>query len=222
MPIYEKNTQNTVKRGAKKARYDKATVHAVLDATEICQVAFLIDGKAQTQPINFGRDGETLYLHGHLKNRMTQALIDAGETCISVMLLDAMKLTRSAFNHSVNYRSATVFGRVREITENNEKLHGLKTIINHFVPDRWSYCREPNEKELKATRVIAIDITSAVAKIADTPSSDKAMDYALDHWAGIIPVKTVVDFPIPDEQLAEGIETPEHILRFYEKHKAGF
>lgn len=222
MTHYEKTPQNTVKRGHKKAHYDRQTVHAVLDAAEVCHVAFLVAGKAHTQPINFGREDETIYLHGHLNNRMTQALIDAGEACLNVMHLDAMKLTRSAFHHSVNYRSATVFGEVREVTDLAGKLQGLKAIVNHFVPNRWDFCREPNTKELNATRVIAIDITSAVAKIADAPSNEKESDYELDHWAGIIPVKTVVEQPIPDAKLAEGIEMPEHIKAFYQRFKAGF
>ena len=158
---YDKTSFNTIKRGAKKATYNKEEIHAILDAIEICTVGFLIDGKTFVQPINYGRLGETLYMHGSLQNRMTNALINAGEACISVFQLDAMKITRSAFHHSVNYRSAVVFGTVRELITNEEKLVGLKAIINHFVPNRWDYCREPNENELKATRVIAIDIETA-------------------------------------------------------------
>lgn len=219
---YPKSTENTIKRGAKKATYNKEEIHAILDASEICFVAFNVNGKALVQPINFGRKGETLYMHGALQNRMTNMLIESGEACLSVMYLDSMKLTRSAFHHSVNYRSAVIFGKVRELLDNDEKLEGLKTIINHFVPNRWDYCREPNENEMKATRVIAIDIVSASAKIANTPPGDNKEDYELDFWAGQIPIKTICQFPVPDETLKEGIEIPQHVLDFYEKRKNGF
>lgn len=148
---YKKTELNEVKRGAKKASYDKETIYSILDATEICHIAFIYNNKPFVQPINFGRNGDKLYIHGAHTNRMTDALIASKELCLNVMILDAMKLTRSAFHHSVNYRSAMIFGSARELTENNEKLEGLKSIINHFVPNRWEYCREPNEKELKAT-----------------------------------------------------------------------
>jgi nitroimidazol reductase NimA-like FMN-containing flavoprotein (pyridoxamine 5'-phosphate oxidase superfamily) len=213
---YEKTKTNTVKRGRKKASYDKDVIHAILDDNEICSVAFTIDGKAHVQPINFGRKGECIYLHGSAKNRMTTALIEAGEVCLSVMSLDAMKLTRSAFHHSVKYRSVIVFGQVRELITEESKLEGLKHIINHFIPDRWEYCRHPNGRELKATKVLEITITSASAKIADTPPLDEPEDYATDFWAGTIPVKRVYEQPVPDEKLKKSIKLPLHIQDFYE------
>ncbi len=219
---YQKTIDNTIKRGAKKATYNKEEIHAILDACEICSVAFSLNGKSYVQPINFGRSGETLYMHGSLQNRMTNALIENGEACLSVFHLDAMKLTRSAFHHSVNYRSAVIFGRVRELLTNEEKLEGLKAIINHFVPNRWDYCREPNENELKATRVIAIDIETASAKIATARPNDNAEDHELDYWCGTIPVKTVVEFPVTDATMKPGAEIPQHVLDFYEKRKKGF
>lgn len=219
---YLKKKVNTVKRGAKKAVYDKKLIHGILDACEICYVAFAVEGKPFVQPINFGRKGETLYMHGSPQNRMTNALIESGEVCLTVALLDSMKLTRSAFHHSVNYRSVVVFGRVIELQTEEEKLEGLKNLLNHFVPNRWDNCRKPDEKELKATRVLAIEIESASAKIADTPLKDNKPDYALDYWSGIIPIKTICGQPIPDTRLKEGMETPQHVQDFYEKHKNGF
>lgn len=217
---FEQTPKNTVKRGRKKASYDKQTVYDILDANEICSVAFNIENKAQVQPINYGRCGGRLYLHGHAKNRMTGALIEAGEVALSVMTLDAMKLTRSAYSHSVNYRSVVVFGKVRELTTDHEKLKGLKCIINHFVPERWEYCRAPNKKELQATRVLEIEITSASAKIANTPPADEPEDYATGFWAGTLPVRTVVDYPIADEALDKDVPIPDHVLDFYQKHQA--
>lgn len=216
---FKQTNENTLKRGRKKASYDKQVVYDILDANEICSVAFNVNGKAHVQPINYGRCGNRLYLHGHAKNRMTGALIESGEVVLSVMILDAMKLTRSAYNHSVNYRSVVVFGKVRELSAETEKLKGLKCIINHFVPDRWDYCRAPNELELKATRVLEIEIESASAKIANTPPADEPGDYETDFWAGSIPVRTVCDYPIADQTLDSEMPIPDHVLAFYEKHK---
>ena len=216
---YPKTTLNQLKRSKKKASYDKKTIHAILDATEICHIAFLVDGKPFVQPINFGRSGEKLYVHGSLQNRMTSALVDTKEVCLNVMLLDAMKLTRSAFHHSVNYRSVMVFGSVRELVEDQEKLYGLKSIINHFVPNRWDYCRKPNKKELTATRVLEITIETASAKIANTPPSENKEDLVLDHWAGIIPVKTTYGYPEPDAHMEVGSNVPVHILNLYDQQK---
>lgn len=219
---YEISKLNKVIRGGHKASYDKDIINAILDSSEICNIAFSINGKAYVQPINFGRNGETLYIHGSPQNRMTKALTDAGEVCLSVMHLDSMKLTRSAFHHSVNFRSVVVYGKVRELKTNEEKLIGLKALINHFVPNRWDFCRPPNENELIATRVLAIDIESASAKIANAPPKDNVEDYELPHWSGEIPIKTICEFPVPDKNLKEGIPIPQHVLDFYEKNKNGF
>ncbi len=211
---YKKTKLNQVKRGHKKAAYDKKTIHAILDATEICHIAFIYEGRAMVQPINFGRKGEYLYIHGSHQNRMTQALMDAGQITLSVMLLDALKLTRSAFHHSVNYRSVVVFGKVKELTNPEEKLLGLKTIVNHFVSDRWAHCRTPNDKELLATRVLEIKIESASAKIADQPNSEHKKDLDLDYWAGQIPVRLVYGEPVAASDLKPGLKIPEHVLAF--------
>ena len=216
---FKQTEENTLKRGHKKASYDKQVVYDILDSNEICSVAFNVKGKAHVQPINYGRCNNRLYLHGHAKNRMTGALIEAGEVVLSVMILDAMKLTRSAYNHSVNYRSVVVFGKVRELASDQEKLQGLKCIINHFMPDRWDHCRAPNEMELKATRVLEIEIESASAKIADTPPTDEPEDYDSGFWAGMLPVRTVVDYPIADKTLAADMAIPDHVLDFYQRRK---
>jgi len=219
---FKQSSRNKVIRGKKKASYDKELIYGLLDRCEVCTVAFTIDGLAHVQPINFGRAGDKLYLHGHVKNRMTTALIEHGEVCLNTMYLDALKITRSAFNNSVQYRSVTVFGKVRELIPHEEKLVGLKAIVNHFMPDRWDHCREPNKKELNATRVLEIEIESAAAKIADTPPEDKEADYQTDYWSGLIPIKTIAENPIDDELLKQGIDTPQHILDFCDKYKDGF
>jgi len=217
---YKKSSLNQVKRGYKKASYNKEEINTILDATEICNIAFLVDGQPMVQPINFGRDGQKIYIHGAHQNRMTSAIIESKRVCLSVVLLDAMKLTRSAFHHSVNYRSVVVFGTVKELVSKEDKLHGLKAIINHFVPDRWANCRPPSDKELQATRVLEIKIDTASAKIANKPNSENKADLDLEFWAGQIPVRVVCDYPIPSPDLKNDLEIPKHILDFYESRKA--
>lgn len=214
MEEFLREERNTVKRGKKKARYDKETIFSILDAAEICFIAFSHEGKAMVQPINFGRKEDKLYIHGSTQNRMAQAIIDAGEVCLSVMILDAMKLTRSAYHHSVNFRSAVIFGKVKEMVTDEEKLKGLEALINHFVPGRWDHCRIPDHSELKATRVIEIEIESASAKVADQPASEKHEDLNLDYWAGIIPINVKYGPAVSDQNLKEGINIPDHILDF--------
>lgn len=216
---FQKTTLNTIVRGAKKASYDKYQVYSILDAAEVCHIVFIDNNKAFVQPINFGRCGDAIYLHGSYNNRMTNALIKSKEVCLNVTLLDGMKLTRSAFHHSVNYRSVVVFGTVKELTSDEDKLHGLKCIINHFVPNRWEHCRAPNDGELKATRVLEISIKTASAKIADAPPSDNKADLALDFWAGTIPTKITYGQPKPDAYTKKNRHTPKHILDFYNTKK---
>ena len=218
---FKKSEINTVKRGTKKATYDKSEIYSILDETEICNIAFIYNKKPFVQPINYGRLEDKIYIHGSQKNRMTNTLLETKEVCLNVMILDAMKLTRSAFHHSVNYRSVMIFGSVKELTSDKDKLKGLKTIINHFVPNRWEYCRKPNEKELKATKVLEITIKSASAKIANTPPTDKKDDLNLDFWTGTIPVKKVYDSPVPDEFMINDIEIPNHILDFIKEKNKG-
>jgi nitroimidazol reductase NimA-like FMN-containing flavoprotein (pyridoxamine 5'-phosphate oxidase superfamily) len=217
---YPTSDLNKVKRGAQKASYDKEVVHQLLDLSPICNIAFTVNDLAMVQPINFGRVDDKLYIHGSHKNRMTSALLEAKKVCLTSMILDSMKLSKSAFHHSVNYRSVVVFGKVRELSTDEEKLKGLEAIINHFVPNRWENCRFPNEKEMKATRVLEIEIESASAKIANAPTSDNKTDEDLDYWAGQIPIKTICEFPIPKDENQP--ELPEHIQTFYEQRKSGF
>jgi nitroimidazol reductase NimA-like FMN-containing flavoprotein (pyridoxamine 5'-phosphate oxidase superfamily) len=217
---YPKEEINKVKRGAKKAAYDRDTIYSILDATEICHVAFENDGLPMVQPINFGRDGDYLYLHGSLQNRMTSTIIEAGRVCVEVTLLDAMKLTKSAFHHSVNFRSVVIFGKTRSLESNEEKTHGLKAIINHFVPNRWEHCRPPNEKELKATRVVEIEIETASAKVATAPPTENKEDLPLDYWSGTIPVKNVLGVPIQNDfEGNKQVPLPAHIKDLLESKR---
>jgi nitroimidazol reductase NimA-like FMN-containing flavoprotein (pyridoxamine 5'-phosphate oxidase superfamily) len=219
MKVYPTGNINKVKRGSKRATYDISKINEILDSTSLCYIAFTFEGLAMVQPISFGRKNNVLYIHGSHQNRMTACLLEAERVSVSVTHLDALLLARSAFHHSVNYRSAIIFGKARELKTNEEKRVGLKALINHVVPNRWDECRPPNENELKATRVIAIEIIEASAKISASSVEDNKEDYKLDYWAGKIPIITKAGFPVSDDQLKPGIEISKSALAYYQKNK---
>jgi nitroimidazol reductase NimA-like FMN-containing flavoprotein (pyridoxamine 5'-phosphate oxidase superfamily) len=219
MKEYPTSTKNKIKRGAKRGSYNIEQINEILDATSLCYIAFSFEGQAMVQPISFGRKDNVLYIHGSYQNRMTACILEADRVSVSVTHLDGLLLARSAFHHSVNYRSAIIFGKARELESNDEKLVGLKALINHVVPNRWEECRFPTDEELKATRVIAIDIIEASAKIKHTPVNDNKEDYELDYWAGEIPIVTKALHPEPDEKLKPGIEMSTSALEYYKVNK---
>lgn len=205
MTDYEPTRRNRVRRLREHAHYDAATVHAVLDAGLVAHVGFVQDGQPFVIPMLHAREGETLYLHGARKARITNLLGSGAPVCVNVTLLDGIVAARSAFNSSMNYRSAVVFGEARAIEGDAERLHALRVISDHVLPGRWEELRAPLERELKMTGVIALPIESASAKIAAGPPEDEEEDYALPVWAGVVPVTTVLGAPEGDPRLTGGV-----------------
>lgn len=182
---------NKVRQIREKAAYDKATVHAVLDAGIVAHVAFIQEDSPIVVPMLYGRDGERIYLHGARKARVIRMLESTDRASMNVTLLDALVLARSAFNSSMNYRSVTVFGWPTLIDDRDQKLHAMHVISEHTMPGRWDELRAPLEKEIKMTGVIALDIETASAKISDKPvPEDEDEDYEIPIWAGILPMTT--------------------------------
>ena len=203
---------NRVRQLRDKARYDKAGVHAILDAGLVAQVGFVQDGLPVIVPMIYGRDGETLYLHGARKARVIRLLESTARACVNVTLVDGIVLARSAFNSSMNYRSVTVFGTPRLIDDEQGKLRALRVVSEHTIPGRWDELRAPLEREVKMTGVIALDIESASAKIAAGMPKDEAEDYELPVWAGILPLATRTGDLMPDDRVLPGIE-PSAIVK---------
>lgn len=203
---YEVSKSNKVRQLRDKARYDHATVHAILDAGDLAQVAFVVDGQAAITPMIYGRSGQTLYLHGARKARIIRMLEQNASLAINVTLLDALVYARSAFHSSMNYRSATVYGTPRLLEASDEKVEAMRIISEHIMPGRWTELRTPLEKEVKMTGVIAVDIQSAAAKVSDAMPDDDADDYALPVWAGLVPLEVQRKTPVSDPQLAPGTE----------------
>lgn len=214
MSTYPKEKLNKVIRGSNRASYDKTKINEILDAGFIGYVSYIYEGTAISLPMAYSRIEDKIYLHGSLKNRMLQAALDADQMSMTVMHLDALVLARSGLHHSVNYRSATLFGSLQIIEDRDTKVEILKSIINFMVADRWDSLRPISEKEIRSTLVIEMTIKNASAKIRDVGVKDEVEDYDTDVWAGLVPITSVIGQPIRDEKLADHIPTPQHLLDF--------
>ncbi|MEE9363460.1 MAG: pyridoxamine 5'-phosphate oxidase family protein [Cellulophaga sp.] len=219
MNTYPKTELNQVKRGAKRASYDVQQVHTILDAGFVGFVSYTFQERAICLPMAYSRIGDKVYLHGSQKNRMLLALLEANEVSMTVMHLDGLVLARSGLHHSVNYRSVTLFGKVKLLTEKSEKTKILKSIVDQMIVGRWETLRPMKDKELKATMVIEVSIETASVKIRDVGVEDEISDQKLPIWAGIVPIKQIAEFPQPDEFSAERLEIPVHVKDYYKKHK---
>ncbi len=203
---YEVSKRNKVRQLREYAVYDKETVHGVLDSALIAAVGFVQDGQPVVVPMLFGRDGEIIFLHGARKARIIRLLEGTGTGCINVTHVDGLVYARSAFNSSMNYRSATVFGKARLIEDWDEKLRALRVISERTMPGRWDELRAPLDNEIKQTGVIALEIQSASAKIADDMPHDADQDYDIPIWAGVLPLNATFSSLQSDERLLEGVE----------------
>lgn len=194
---FEKSNLNTVKRLPKRGFYDKDTIYGILNDHFLCHLSWEDQGQPYTIPTAYGRKDDTLYVHGSSKSRMLSALTDGRPLCMVVTIIDALVLARSAFHHSMNYRSVVIYGHAREI-DGDEKMEALRIVSDQILPGRWDEVRLPTDIEMKATTVLAIEIDSASAKIRTGPPSDDAEDYDLPVWAGILPIHLSYDDPLVD------------------------
>ena len=212
---YEVSKQNKVRQLREKAAYDQETVHAVLDSGLMAHVAFVQDGQPVVVPMLYGRDGETIYLHGARKARIIRLLEGSNKACINVTLLDGLVFARSAFASSMNYRSATVHGTAQLVEDADEKKHALHVISEQAMPGRRAELRKSLESELKMTGVIAVGIESASAKISDKMPDDEPCDVDTPVWGGILPLESRFTTLQADDLVQEGIE-PSDALRTME------
>jgi len=203
----------TVRRIPTRGAYDAETIHAILDAGFLAHVGFSVDGQPFVIPTLYGRSGDTLYLHGSAASRMMRELETGVPACVTVTLVDGLVLARSAFHHSMNYRSVVAFGTARKIDGNEQKTEALRIISDHVIAGRWDEVRAPYEKELKATTVLEFLIEEASAKIRTGPPVDDEEDYSLPVWAGVLPLGLEPKALVPDARLADGVSIPEYILR---------
>ena len=215
---YAVDKKNKVRQLREKAHYDRDTVHAILDAGLVAHVALVEDGEPVVVPMLYGRDGETLYLHGARKARVIRLLEQSGKACVNVTLLDGLVFARSTFNSSMNYRSVTVFGPARIVEDMDAKKRALRIIVDSTMPGRRDELRLSTERELKMTGVIAVDIESASAKISNKMPDDDPADLETPVWGGVLPLESRFTTLQADEHVAEGIE-PSAALRAMEGSK---
>ena len=197
--------RTTVRRLPKRAVYGRAQIDAILDDGLICHVGFIADGLPFVIPTGYVRVESQIYFHGSAASRMIRVLALGADVCVTVTLLDGLILARSAFHHSMNYRSVVILGKPRLVTDSIEKLVALRSFTNKVARDRWDEVRQPNEQEMKATSVMVLQLTEASAKVRQGPPVDDEEDYAVPVWAGVAPLKTRVGLLEPDDRLVQGI-----------------
>ncbi len=200
-----KTDKTKVKRAPKRGHYDAKTINNILDNDFICQMGFVYDGYPVVIPTIYGRKDDCLYFHGASVSRMLMTMEKGIQVSLNVTQTNGIVLARSAFHHSLNYHSVTVFGQAELVTDEVERMEALKVISDQIIPNRWEESRLPNSKEMKVTKVLKLKITEASAKIRTGPPSDDKADYDLDIWAGVIPIEKKYGKPIADPDLKSGI-----------------
>lgn len=202
---------NKVKRLPKRGQYDKKTIYEIVDEALICHVGFVFEDQPFVMPTIHVRIDDTIYLHGAVANRMLTHIKAGNNVCLTMTLIDGIVFARSVFHHSMNYRSAVLFGKGRVIADYDEKWKVFQALTEHIAKGRWNDARKPTEQETNVTTIVAIDIESASAKIRTGPAKDDEEDYTLPIWAGVMPVQMQFGEPISDERLINGVVAPKYV-----------
>ena len=216
LPVEEfsATTRTTLRRLPKRGSFERETVNGILDEGFVCHVGFVVDGQPFVIPTAYGRAGDVLYIHGARASRMQKALAAGAEVCVTVTLVDGLVLARSAFHHSINYRSVVVFGRARVVESEEEKYAALEAFTEHVMPGRWADVRWPTSQELAATTVLAVRLSEASAKVRTGPPIDDEEDYALNVWAGVLPLGVEPGAPEADPRLPAETPVPVYVEQF--------
>lgn len=204
--------RSTLRRHGERARHDRAELYAVLDSVLVCHLGLVLDNAPVVLPTGYGRDGDTLYLHGSSGATSLLAASQGVPVCVTVTRLDGVVYARSAFHHSVNYASAVVHGTARKVTDTDEQRHGLRTLVEHIAPGSWAHSRQPTRKELAATTVLALSLHEASVKFRTGPPADDESDVvATRAWAGVLPLTAHWATPTPCPHLSPDTPVPPHV-----------
>jgi len=214
MSEFQPTARTQVKRLPKRGRYDEETVFQILGKGFVCHVGFSVGGQPYVIPTNYGRSGRTLYLHGSTASRMLKTLSEGLPVCVTVTHVDGLVLARSAFHHSVNYRSVVILGTARLVEEPAEKMEALRIFTEHVMKGRWDEVRQPTEQELKATAVLALPLEEVSAKVRTGGPLDDEADYALPVWAGVLPLETIAKNPEPDPLRKNDPPLPDYLKNY--------
>lgn len=215
MEKYKIQEKNKIKRNPKRASYDKETVYKILDHNYLCHIAFNSEETPFIIPTIYGREGNSIYLHGSVKSRLMNKLREGMPVCISVAMVDGLVLARSAFHHSINYRSVVLFGKAIEVIDNGEKNEAFEVITENVLKGRWNEVRQPTQKELDTTALLKMKIETASAKVRTGGPIDDKEDYNLDIWAGVIPINKVYGKPIEDDLSIRQLEVSKSVQLLY-------
>lgn len=208
----EPTTERTrIRRLPERGRYDRETIEEVLDEALICHVGFVVDDMPYVIPTIHARVGSTLYFHGSPASRMLRLLKKGASVSATATIVDGLVVARALFHHSMNYRSAVVFGIPRLVDDPEERTVAFRAITEHVLPGRWDEARRPNPKEDKGTLLVAMPIDESSAKVRTGPPGDDDEDYELDIWAGVIPLKVIAGDPEPDPRVKAGVEVPNSV-----------
>lgn len=216
-PVMNTITQTertTLKRLPKRGVFDRELVYRILDEGFICHVGFVVEGRPYVIPTGYARVGDNLYLHGSQASRMLRSLEKGIDVCLTVTLVDGLVLARSAFHHSMNYRSVVIFGQATLVDQPDQKLAVLRALSEHMIPGRWDDVRHPTATEMKMTSVLSLVLDEVSAKVRSGPPLDDEEDYALSVWAGVIPLRLVADQPIADPRLPKEIAPPAYAMEY--------
>jgi hypothetical protein len=213
MTDFAPTERTQVRRLPKRALYEREAVYRILDEGLICHIGFMAEGKPVVIPTGYGRRGDTLYVHGSSASRMFRAMGEGADVCVTVTLVDGLVLARSAFHHSMNYRSVVIFGKAALVEDPALKREALEVFTEHVARGRWQEVRQPSEKELQATTVLAIPLEEVSAKVRTGPPLDDEEDYALPVWAGVLPLHLTPQMPVPDGRLPKEIAVPDSVRK---------
>ena len=214
MNSFTPTERTALKRLPKRGDYDRTAVFQILDEAFICHVGFIADSKPVVIPTSYGRIGDDLYIHGSAASRMLRSLEQGIDVCVSVTLIDGLVLARSAFHHSINYRSVVIFGNATVVNNPDEKMSALQAFTDHVVSGRWADVRPPDEGELRATLVLKLPLVEVSAKVRIGPPIDDEADYSLAVWAGVVPLELRAGDPVSDERLPSGIDAPDYARNY--------
>lgn len=214
MSTFPPTERTTLKRLPKRGDYDRDAIFAILDEAFICHVGFIVDGKPVVIPTSYVRVADDVYIHGSAASRMLRSLEEGIDVCVTVTLIDGLVLARSAFHHSINYRSVVIFGKAIVVDDQSEKLRALHAFTEHVVPGRWADVRPPDENELRATLVLRLSLAEVSAKVRTGPPIDDERDYEIPMWAGVLPLRLIADAPLADDRVPAGIEAPDYVREY--------
>ncbi|MEA5597248.1 pyridoxamine 5'-phosphate oxidase family protein [Rivularia sp. UHCC 0363] len=206
--------RSKIKRIPKRGNYETQVIYNILDEALICHVGFIANNQPFVIPTAYGRVDDKLYIHGSPASRMLRTLDRGIEVCVTVTLLDGLVLARSAFHHSMNYRSVVIFGTATLVNNTEEKSEALRAFTEHVIPQRWKEVRQPSKQELEGTMVLSLPLTEASAKMRTGNPIDDEADYDLPVWAGVLPLQRVAGKAIADDRLVAGVEVPDYVKNY--------